>query len=77
MSPKKCPLCRGRFRANEIQQLDKLWEELQSMYPDEIKQRESSIPKILKYRLKIGNTTNVLNVSNANKYEWKLFVEPG
>ena len=76
MDNKKCPLCRTKFKSQDIVPHQKLEEEIVSAYPDELKEKLKSMREIKKYRLEIGNTTAFLSGPVNNKYQWTFFVRP-
>ncbi len=54
---------------------DELWKLMQKMYPRSLETRIAHLKERVMMSLVIGNTTEILNVDNDNKYKWELYVK--
>ena len=71
---RKCALCRKVYREVDKISVKELKEKVEALYPHEIKKKQENLKKIIFYRLEVGNTTQVVETADDNKYQWTLFV---
>ena len=66
----RCPLCRTAFTVSNIKPLPERWEHIQAKYPLAVEARKKMIRERVMVKFLLGNTTEVLDVHEDNKYNW-------